>query len=91
MSSLHEVSVVDLYKQLSRYGIELPESMLEGIDAPEAPEAPAEENVLEGCSVIELFADVEIDNYPEADTCCWMEPLFFFSSTKGGSHVAFAR
>ena len=90
MSSLHEVSVVDLYKQLSRYGIELPESMLEGIDAPEAPEAPAEENVLEGCSVIELFADVEIDDYPEVDSF-WMEPLFFFSSTKGASHVAFAR
>lgn len=90
MSSLHEVSVVDLYKQLSRYGIELPESMLERIDAQDAPEAPAE-NVLEGCSVIELFADVEIDDYPDLYSSSWMEPLFFFSSTKGGSHVALAR
>ena len=38
----------------------------------------------------ELFADVEIDDYPEVDSF-WMEPLFFFSSTKGASHVAFAR
>ena len=89
MSSLDVISAVDLYKQMSRYGIELPESMLERIDAQDAPEAPAE-NVLEGCSVIELFADVEIDDYPEVDSF-WMEPLFFFSSTKGGSHVAFAR
>ena len=90
MSSLDVISAVDLYKQMSRYGIELPESMLESIDAPEAPEAPAED-ILEGCSVTELFADVEIDDYPEVDSCCWMEPLIFFSSTKGGSHVAFAR
>lgn len=90
MSSLDVISTVDLYKQLSRYGIELPESMLERVDAQDAPDTPAEENVLEGCSVIELFADVEIDDYPEMDSC-WMEPLIFFSSTKGGSHVAFAR
>ena len=89
MSSLDVISAVDLYKQMSRYGIELPESMLERIHAPEAPEAPAED-ILEGCSVTELFADVEIDDYPEVDSF-WMEPLFFFSSTKGASHVAFAR
>lgn len=91
MSSLDVISAVDLYKQMSRYGIELPESMLERIEAQDAPEAPAEENVLEGCSVIELFADVEIDDYPELDSSSWMEPLIFFSSTKGASHVALAR
>lgn len=90
MCSLNEISAVDLYKQMSRYGIDLPESMLERIDAQDAPEAPEEEGVLEGCSVTELFADVEIDEYPDLDSS-WMEPLVFFASMKGGCHGAVAR